>query len=308
MGHPLRMYESSSCWFITLRCFQARKLMTPRDERVREVCGGVLARAAELYNVKLYAYVFMSNHLHLVIGARGPAIADFTKHLSGNLSKKLGPLCAPRWFGCFWERRPSIAPILDEGALEERVRYVLAHGVKEGLVHHADEWEGLHCAQQMAAGQPLRFRWFNWTRRWAAKHRSGFRDGQVAGRYDDEWATPVELRLTPLPSQERMSVSERRAWVAKVLRAAKKARGGRPAMGMEAVKQERSTRPLWRKLSVRPLCHAASKELWVAWVIEYRAFVRHFFWAARSWLEGDVSASFPFGCFKPHVRHHVQIV
>jgi REP element-mobilizing transposase RayT len=130
------MYESSECWFITTRCFQARKLMTPRTPLVREVCGGVLARAAELYGVKVYAYVFMSNHLHLVVGARGLVVADFVKYLLGNLSRKLAPLCTKRWWGKFWERRASVAPILDEAALEDRVRYVLAHGPSPGSVGH----------------------------------------------------------------------------------------------------------------------------------------------------------------------------
>ena len=61
MGHPIRMFGGNDCWFITVRNFQARKLMCPHSPLVREVCGGVLARAARKYDVKLYGYVFLSN-------------------------------------------------------------------------------------------------------------------------------------------------------------------------------------------------------------------------------------------------------
>ena len=308
MPHPLRMYDSSAYWFITARCFQARKLMTPRDAAVREVCGGVLARSLRKYGVQVYAYAFMSNHFHLVIGGRGLAIADFVRHLLCNLSRKLGPLCRPRWWGKFWERRASVTPILDDGALEDRVKYVLSHGVKEGLVRHARDWEGLHCAQQLVDGLSRRFSWFNWTRRWLAKHRKGFKEGAVAGRYATEWAEAVELQLTPLPAHSTWTKARRATWVRAVLEAHHAQRKQRPVLGMERVKQEASSRPKWRKLGSRPLCHASSAETWLAWVREYRAFFRHFRLAADSWLRGATDAVFPRVCFKPHVKSEVQIV
>ena len=98
MTDKVRMYLASDRWFITARCFQARCLMTPNDPLVREVCGGVLAKAAQKYGVRLYAFVFLSNHLHLAIGARGPVVARFLQFLMGNLSRKLAPLCGDeRW-------------------------------------------------------------------------------------------------------------------------------------------------------------------------------------------------------------------
>src|SRR4051812_18412887 len=99
MGHPIRMFGTSDCWFITVRNFQARKLMSPRSPLVREVCGGVLARAAKRYDVKLYGYVFLSNHLHLLIRARGVGIAAFMQYLLSNIARKLSPLCKGHWSG-----------------------------------------------------------------------------------------------------------------------------------------------------------------------------------------------------------------
>ncbi|WPB77632.1 hypothetical protein KYC5002_00500 [Archangium violaceum] len=63
------------------------------------------------------------------------------RYLRANLSKKVGRLAD--WSGGFWERRYSAEPVLDDTALVGRLRYVLTHGVKEGLVERSAEWPGL---------------------------------------------------------------------------------------------------------------------------------------------------------------------
>ena len=128
MGWPLRMLEAWEIYFVTVRCFQRRMLMRPSDETM-EVLGGVLARAARLNGVELFVFSFASNHLHLLVRAPRGNLPRFMQHLLTNVSKKLGALM--KWRGRFWERRYSAEPVLDEAALLERVRYILAHGVKE---------------------------------------------------------------------------------------------------------------------------------------------------------------------------------
>ncbi len=93
--------------------------------------------------MRLHAFTFASNHFHLLVWARGAALASFMQYLRANLSRKVGRLV--EWSGGFWERRYSAEPVLDDAALVGRLRYVLAHGVKEGLVERSAEWPGLTC-------------------------------------------------------------------------------------------------------------------------------------------------------------------
>jgi len=139
MGWPLRMFQEEGLYFVTSRCFQGRLLLRPSAE-VNEVVGGVLARAVQQSagNVRLHAFTFASNHFHLLVWARGAALAGFMQYLRANLSRKVGRLVD--WSGGFWERRYSAEPVLDDTALVGRLRYVLAHGVKEGLVERSAEW------------------------------------------------------------------------------------------------------------------------------------------------------------------------
>jgi REP element-mobilizing transposase RayT len=162
MGWPLRMFQEEGFYFVTSRCFQGRLLLRPSAE-VNEVVGGVLAKAVQQSagNVRLHAFTFASNHFHLLVWARGAALAAFMQYLRANLSKKVGRLVD--WSGGFWERRYSAEPVLDDAALVGRLRYVLAHGVKEGLVERSAEWPGLTCLPQLLGPARRLFQWFNWT-------------------------------------------------------------------------------------------------------------------------------------------------
>jgi hypothetical protein len=88
MGWPLRMFQEEGYYFVTSRCFQGRLLLRPSVE-VNEVVGGVLARAVQQSGgtVRLYAFTFASNHFHLLVWARGAALAGFMQYLRANLSK-----------------------------------------------------------------------------------------------------------------------------------------------------------------------------------------------------------------------------
>ena len=109
MGRALRMYDADGCYFVTARTFQSRLLLQP-TRRTREVLGGVLARAARLCGVQLYAFVAASNHVHLLCRVRDGRLSAFMQYLLANISKKAGPLVG--WRGQLWERRFSAEPVL----------------------------------------------------------------------------------------------------------------------------------------------------------------------------------------------------
>ena len=154
MSRPLRMLDPSAIFLATVRCLQGRLFLRSSRETY-DVLGGVLARAVRLYGVEIFAFNFASNHLHLIVRAPRGNLPQFMQYLLSNISKKVGPLV--KWRGAFWERRYSAQPLLDDAALLDKVRYVLAHGVKEGLVRHCSEWPG--CASvdagRKAAHLPL---------------------------------------------------------------------------------------------------------------------------------------------------------
>ncbi len=71
-----------------------------------------------------------------------------------------------------WERRYQAILVSDEEPAQvERLRYHLAHGVKEGLVARARDWPGIHCVREIQSGEPIPGNWFDRTQEFAARNR-----------------------------------------------------------------------------------------------------------------------------------------
>ena len=294
MSRPLRMLDPSAIFLATVRCLQGRLFLRPSRETY-DVLGGVLGRAVRLYGVEIFAFNFASNHLHLIVRAPRGNLPQFMQYLLSNISKKVGPLV--KWRGAFWERRYSAQPLLDDAALLDKVRYVLAHGVKEGLVRHCSEWPGLSALPLMRDGKPRTFRWLNWTRRC----RSG-PPSRRGSRLDERWAETEELKLAPLPVRgfERLSVV--RQFLDDCVRAIEQqARlAYRTVMGARRVcAQPPQRRPARPERSPAPWCHTTVRRLRDEFMERYRSFADAFLEASAAWRQGNLSAAFPVAAIRP---------
>ena len=296
MPRPIRMLNSVEIFFLTVRCFQRRFLLRPSDE-TNEVLGGVLARAVRLYGAELFGFSVMSNHIHLVIRAPRGNLPRFMQYLLTNISKKIGKLVG--WRGSFWERRYSAEPILDETALLERMRYVLSHGVKEGLVRRCRDWPGLSSLPLMLDGRAKSFRWFNWTRRASGNSRRVARD-----LLDERWAEPEQIRLTPLPNPALREPGGLRRFLKRAVTAIEQqaSRQYGTFLGRSAVLRQRPhAKPGPAQRRSRPLCHTSIPELLKAFRERYRSFAEAYHRASVRWRRGDAGADFPEPAIKPFV-------
>ena len=112
-------------------------------------------------------------------------LASFMEHVNGNLAREAGRLIG--WRGRFWRERYHLIPISPEtDALVERLHYVLSNTIKENLVATTAEWEGLHCAQALIEGKPLKGIWYARAEEYEAKRLP--RHGSRALARDDDSA------------------------------------------------------------------------------------------------------------------------
>jgi REP element-mobilizing transposase RayT len=296
MAYPIRQFEPQTIYFLTSRTIQSRFLMAPSD-KTNELLGGILARAVRQCEVELFAYVFTSNHFHIMVRAPSPvAMSKFMQRLQSNIAIKVGRLVG--WRGRFFARRYSAEPIVDEGAQIERLVYVLSHGVKEGLVSEVKKWPGLSCAQALLEGARASFhRWRNWTRRWKLEVNEDIN----VDRFSEECPSEPELlTLTPLPCWAGFTASERSCLVAQLVAdidGAAPNKAGRNAVHIST--QDPHGGPRQTKHTTRPKAHASTRALWIEAVARYRAFVAHFRQASRRWLAGAFGVQFPPHCFRP---------
>lgn len=290
------MYEAGIPYFLTIRCLQARLFLRP-SERTNEILGGVLARAARLAGVEVFAFVFASNHVHLLVRAPQGNLPQFMQHLLTNVSKKVGALIG--WRGAFWERRYSAEPVLDEDALLGRIRYILSHGVKEGFVASCQEWPGLSSLSMMLDGEPRRFRWFHWSDRWRERKL-----GKPSQRFDENCSRLEQLVLASIPHSAFREPTSRQQTLERLLQAIhehgaalhKRFRGRAWVLAQRP--QHRPERPA---RTPRPLCHTSSRNLLEEFREKARAFTTAFMTASQRWRSGDFSASFPKGANRPMV-------
>jgi REP element-mobilizing transposase RayT len=288
------MFAPEEIYFVSIRCSQSRRLLRPSDE-TNAVLGGVLARAVRKHDIELFAYTVMSTHLHLVLRAPRGNLPRFMQYLLANVSKKVGALIG--WRGSFWQSRYSVQPILDDAALLDRIRYVLAHGVKEGLVRSCDDWPGLSSLAQMRDGKPRRFRWFNWTRR-----SSGNALRQPRPRFDPRWAEAEELTLAELPVAGLDTREKVKRFLEETIRAIEEqaAKTFRTVSGRRAVLAEHPHRRARRpKRQPRPWCHTTVAELRRQFLNRFRAFADAFHRASSRWRVGDFRSVFPEHAVRP---------
>jgi len=199
-----------------------------------------------------------------------------------------------------WSRRYYAIVVSDEeGAQQERLKYILSNGVKEGLVEKARQWPGVHCIKALLEGAPLVGQWFDRTQEYAARQRN-----EELKRLD--YATAYEVQLTPLPCWKDLSPELRRQRIAELVRecdaeaAERRAKTGRPPIGPAAVLQQQPhATPMTTKRSPAPLFHAASKRVRAELYSFYWGFVGAFREASARWRAGDRSVVFPGGCFPP---------
>ncbi len=296
MGRRLRYLppEGSGLVEVTCRTIQGRFLLTPSTE-LNEVILGALGRAQELYPVGICAFAFTSNHFHLLLRVESThRMAQFMGYFNSNLAREAGRLA--HWSEKFWGRRYQAIPVSEEEAAQvERLRYVLAHGAKEGLVERLRDWPGVSAVRALLEDDPLEGFWFDRSREHADR-----RKGAAFERLT--YATPYTVQLEPLPCWAHLSVEEYRKRVGELVSdiESEATLRGQPAKGPEAIlAQETHHVPENLKKSPAPLFHAASRKIRRELYEAYRHFVAAFRDAAGRLRAGERDVVFPSGSFPP---------
>ena len=301
MGRRLRFIPKEGLVEVTARTVQGRFLLLPVPHW-RETFVGVLGRAQELYPVRIHGYVCLSNHFHLLLTpADAHQLASFMGHVLTNLSKEAGRLHG--WRGPLFERRYQAIAVSDEEAAQvERLRYMLAHGCKEGLVEHVGDWPGPHCAESLKTGSPAKGVWVSRTRIWDARNHGRRPDSR-------EFCHRYEIRLDPLPCWAHMASDNIRRRVLELIQSIEEGvglvaarRGGSRALGVEKIlAQDAYARPRTLDRRPAPLIHAARRRKRREFRKLYGEFLRAFCAAAERMRNGLAEFSFPEGSFSPSV-------
>jgi hypothetical protein len=243
--------------------------------------------------------MFASNHLHLLLDVDNALqLSRFMGYVNSKIAREISRLHG--WTDKIWSRRYQAIVISgEEGAQIARLKYLLANGVKEGLVARPQDWPGVHVARALIQGKDLTGYWFDRTQEYAARNR-----GETFDRL--RYASVETLHLSPLPCWKHLPEE---IWRARALgliheieeeAAVRRSETGSQPLGAAAILgRHPHDRPRHSKRSPAPLFHALSatarRELREA----YRWFVAAFREAATKLRAGDRNAQFPLGSFPP---------
>lgn len=147
-----RYYGAGHLHFITTSCYRRRPLLGTRDSR--DLFLQVLEQVRRRYQVVVFGYVVMPEHVHLLLGEpeRGnPSVVmqaikqGFARRLLRELRCRSDPRQGRLWSATgekshIWQRRFYDFVVFTEKKRIEKLRYMHRDPVERGLVVEPQQW------------------------------------------------------------------------------------------------------------------------------------------------------------------------
>ncbi len=130
-----RFHESHQLHFLTVSCYKRRSNF--RTIQSRETFISALERVRHNYDLCVYGYVVMPEHVHLLVSEpeRG-TLAQAMQSLKQGVARRL----ALRNQDPFWQARYYDFNTWSEHKFVEKLRYIHRNPVTRGLVAHPEDW------------------------------------------------------------------------------------------------------------------------------------------------------------------------
>jgi REP element-mobilizing transposase RayT len=103
---------------------------------------GILARANRDHKVKLCGYIWMGNHIHLLVVTRDPfALVSYYSEIEKKVTDMIKALLGLEHLN-LWEHRPVVARVADEQSCLDQVTYLYVNPARANLVSSVEEYPG----------------------------------------------------------------------------------------------------------------------------------------------------------------------
>ena len=306
MANKPRWIKANAAYCETQRTVDRQFFFKP-DETTRNLIGAAVGRALKKYPVKLYWIDFNIDHKQ---SGKEP-LSDSPEHLENyvkfdqlfnslvarGMNKHIGRE------GPLYSSRNRISEAIDDASLEQQLLYAVTNPVKDGLVDRVAHWKGFSSYKQLANGEGERYSYIDWT----AWYRAG---GQRSKKSPEAFVKWVEVKLSPIPSWERMPEHKRQALFRRRVREleqdyrAEREREGRSVMGPRRLaKVDPRARPKNppKESGCQPLCHSSTLDGAKEYERKWREFLDHYYYASGLWLRGVTDVEFPLGSFRPPI-------
>lgn len=291
MGRPLRYHEPGQTYLVTTRCQEARFFLVPGDELNSAVLEWLTRAQQRFPKLRILAVCAMSNHLHLVVHDETGEISEWASYFLGHLSRAVNRIRGRS--GGFFERRYSAERILDDGALVDRLVYVVTNPVKAGLSRTADSWPGVVLVADHGRSLEMEVTWVDRdaTRRERACARSQDRHEQTVCYRSGKLVVSSPDVCEGSALQEAISAREEEIG---------RDRGEKGFLTRAKILgQDWRHAPAEPKRGPRPRCHATDPKARRRYLDGFREFVAQFRAASKRLRREGVGVPFPAWCYPP---------
>jgi REP-associated tyrosine transposase len=133
-----RPYRKQTTYLLTRRTLERRFFLNP-DPQTASTLLFALALYAERHGIKVHAYVFMSNHVHLVVTDMRGNLPDFTRDFYSSVARVMNKKMGRR--ENFWACGAGGATVLiGEQTIVEKMAYTITNPVAAGVVPTHTRW------------------------------------------------------------------------------------------------------------------------------------------------------------------------
>ena len=154
--HRRSFNEPGHAHELTFGCYRGYAFLT-RDRTCQWLADSIRAACDEL-QFDLWAFVFMPNHVHLIVHPQSPrySMAEFLKAVKGPVSRRalaflreqnlpwlerLNTTRGPKTESHFWQRGGGFdRNVTEPKTLQKMIDYIHLNPVRKGLVERAADW------------------------------------------------------------------------------------------------------------------------------------------------------------------------
>lgn len=160
MGYTYRIYDQQEIYFVTFTVHQWVDVFTRRA--YADLLLDNLRYCQQHKGLKIYAWVIMSNHCHLIISAKGHKLSDVIRDFKKHTSKKIFEAIEQneletrkRWLLWllkkedhiwFWEEGYHGVEISTREIFDAKVNYIHLNPVRAGIIEKEEEYSLSSCA------------------------------------------------------------------------------------------------------------------------------------------------------------------
>ena len=176
--------------------------MLPRPG-IKKLIGAWLGRALFHHGdgIEIFAFVFLSNHFHMLLRDNKGRLAEFMWYFQVNLAKNINELHDGRR-GEFFSREYDAAPVLTDEDFLDKYAYTVTNAVKSKLLERADDGPFFNSLEAARKEEPFRFIWLD---------RTGYHNATRGKKKPDrsKFEHEYEIPVTPPPMWQGFSKTKR---------------------------------------------------------------------------------------------------